>query len=166
MILSQGKGVDWRRCAARGTLPPLAAYRRRCGVQAFSRRKNLKVNWQGRPREGGLDHGMGGLCPTIFVQYGVPAKAGSFCGAVSRPGATHFCDQTKVGKNWIRTCGSKDSLLPADLPSSITGAWGSKGLLHLPRALRPPAAEHSVLSVPMRSACCGKVGQPARVRKR
>ena len=74
---------------------------------------------------------------------GSPQKREAFVGRFRAGGATHFCDQTKVGKNWLRTCGSKDSLLPADLPSSITGAWGSKGLLHLPRALRPPAAEHA-----------------------
>ena len=44
---------------------------------------------------------------------GVPAKSADLCGGgggVPRPGAGDFCRQTKVTKNWLRTCGSKNSL--------------------------------------------------------
>ena len=92
----------WRRAAfaafSGAELCPL-----RGGVAASAASKGFPV---------GKTLGMGGLCPAILVKYGDPAKAAAFVGSVSRPGATHFCHQTKVGKSWLRTCGSKDPLFP------------------------------------------------------
>ncbi len=163
------------RTLERGGLYPCGAHRRRCGVQAFSRRENLKVNWPERPREGGLDHEMGRLCPAIFVKYGVQAKAESFCGGISRPRArvafvtlgggevsppeaSDFFFGEKVTKKPLRTCGSKDSLMPAELRPSITGACPPRGEAVPPRALRPAAVKCSTLP-PHRTAPTAVVGQ-------
>ena len=170
------------RTLERGGLYPCGAHRRRGGVQAFSRRENLKVNWPERPREGGLDHEMGRLCPAIFVKYGVPAKAESFCGGISRPRArvafvtlgggevspreaSDFFFGEKVTKTPLRTCGSKDSLFLTGVRTPITGAWLPKGLLCPPRALRPAAAEHSGFLLPHTAPATVGAGRPASVRK-
>ncbi len=171
------------RTLERGGLYPCGAHRRRGGVQAFSRRENLKVNWPERPREGGLDHEMGRLCPAIFVKYGVPAKAESFCGGISRPRArvafvtlgggevspreaSDFFFGEKVTKTPLRTCGSKDSLFLTGVRTPITGAWLPKGLLCPPRALRPAAAEHSGFLLPHTAPAAAGVERTASVRKR
>ncbi len=66
----------WRRAAfaafSGAELCPL-----RGGVAASAASKGFPV---------GKTLGMGGLCPAILVKYGVPAKAESFCGEISRPG--------------------------------------------------------------------------------
>ena len=58
-------------------------------------------------------------------------------------GAASFLAGQKGGKKPLRTYGSKDSLLPAGLRRSDSGAWGSRGLPFPSRALRPAAVELS-----------------------
>ena len=94
---------------------------------------------------------------------GVPAKSLDFVGGVPLGRAASF-GRPKGGKKPLRTCGSKNSLLPADLRPFITGAWASKGQPYPPRALRPSAVRRLIFSLLMRSAYRGGVGLTASVR--
>ena len=85
--------------------------RRESAVQAFRRRRNLgarrnlfpprkcnarvpaksEILWDGRHYR--------------VLRHGADRGVTWFYRDVSRPGATYFCRQAKVGKNWLRGCG-------------------------------------------------------------
>ena len=82
--------------------------------------------------------------PAEQVKFlGGPAKAAAFVGDIPLDRAASFLVGQKGGKKPLRTYGSKDSLLPAGLRRSDSGAWGSRGLPFPSRALRPAAVELS-----------------------
>ncbi len=105
-----------------------------------------------------------GFARPFESNHGVPAKSLDFVGGAPLDRAASFLAGQKGGKKPLRTCGSKNSLLPADLRPFITGAWLSKEQPYPPRALRPSAVRRLIFSLLMRSACRGGVGLTASVR--
>ena len=97
----------------------------------------------------------------IFAKHvkslGGPGKIGRLCvGAIPRPGAGDFCRQTKVTKNWLRTCGSKNSLFSDETREHLTSVleWAVFAeVRHCRRNEPAPSAPLGAPAVPGRSAC-------------